>query len=451
MRSAINVLILAATVQLLAGCASISEGIARALMKSPTGEDTRQCYVRGPSFDGMQQLLDRASSTANPQQSGALKVLMVHGIGAHRPGYSTRLAENLASELQLQVVDREPRELTLRLDLSPDRMAEARASGRLRGQSGDAIGNLRVSIYRSKQDTRTMVFYELTWSGITEADKRLMAFDDSGEYAFRRADINRDLKSFVNAQLPDTLLYLGNAQLDIQLAVAQALCWMFTRDYDELPKQTDEACHFRDRAPANFARNSYVFVSHSLGSRILTDALQTVATTIPQSAQGEGMSNMEHQWQELLQPQVLTLFMLSNQLPLLQLGRAAPEVTGQNAAYCTPGGARYGQRIFSGTDIIAFSDPNDILSWAVPPDYANTGMDSRICPDLVNVIINVAEVKKVLGVEFASPGEAHRGYDNDSRVVKLMTHGLGGAGTDPMVQERCAWMEVRESDVAQRQ
>ena len=109
---------------------------------------------------------------------------------------------------------------------------------------------MNVSTFLSKASDRRMIFYELTWSEITEADKRILAYDDSGEYSFRRAELNRDLKQFVNTQLPDTLLYLGNAQLNIQLAVTQTLCWMFTRDYDRLPDRTDQICQFEQYPPA---------------------------------------------------------------------------------------------------------------------------------------------------------------------------------------------------------
>ena len=59
--------------------------------------------------------------------------------------------------------------------------------------------------------------------------------------------------------------------------------------------------------------------------------------------------------------------MISNQLPLLQLGRELPEVTGQEADYCKPEGRYYNQRTVSETSIIAFSDPNDLLSYGIPP------------------------------------------------------------------------------------
>jgi len=421
----------------LGGCASFGEGVARGLVGDKK-EDTRRCYVRGPTFDGIEQLIEKAEQ-AGPNSGEDVKVIMVHGIGTHLPGYSTRLAENLARELKLDIVGREPKTLTLRFN--PSKQALEHKKGR--GKIGDEIGTLRVNKYRSKSGSRAMTFYELTWSQITESDKKLMAYDDSGEYTFRRAGVNRDLKHFVNQTLPDPLIYLGDAQLNIQLAVSQSLCWMMTQDYEQLPQHTDQFCDI-DKFPATeLRRDSYVFVSHSLGSRILADALQLITEVYGQQIAAKSASRNSKDWHDALQAKTLTIFMLSNQLPLLQLGREAPEVINQYSNYCTATGTKTGQRMFARTNIIAFSDPNDILSWAVPPDYEDNNMDSRMCPVISNVIINIAEVTNVLGVELASPGEAHRGYDNDQRVIKLMARGMSEDKADPMVRKRCEWLEVR--------
>ncbi len=37
--------------------------------------------------------------------------------------------------------------------------------------------------------------------------------------------------------------------------------------------------------------------------------------------------------------------MMSNQLPMLQLGRKLPDVSNQKAAYCQPDGDKYKQRM----------------------------------------------------------------------------------------------------------
>ncbi|MEJ2094690.1 MAG: hypothetical protein P8X93_05875, partial [Gammaproteobacteria bacterium] len=191
-----------------------------------------------------------------------------------------------------------------------------------------------------------MVFYELTWSEITDVDKQIIAYDDSGEYSFRRASTNKELKEFVNAHLPDPLIYLGDAHLNIQISVSQALCWMFTRDYDQLPKQTDQACQFDQYPPRQVEQDNFVFISHSLGSRILTDALQTVTASMSELYRKNSSDNL-HQWRDVLHNEHLTIFMLSNQLPLLQLGREAPPVTNQIDDYCSATGKLRDKSVFA--------------------------------------------------------------------------------------------------------
>ncbi|MCP4769242.1 MAG: hypothetical protein GY875_23665 [Gammaproteobacteria bacterium] len=438
-----KLLLLLPLLLLQSGCSSFGEGLARGLVNRET-EDTRQCYVRGPSFDGIEQLID-ATTKAGPKQGGDVKVLMVHGIGTHLPGYSTRLAENLARELNLDVVERTPKIIKLRLHVHPQVFEEAVSRGMMRGEPDENNGTVTLQRYSSKDGIRRMTFYELTWSEITEPDKRVINYDSSGTYSFRRAALNHELKEFINNYLPDPLIYLGDAQGNIQTAVSQTLCWMFTRDYEQVPQQTDEACEFFGYTPDDLRNDSYVFISHSLGSRILTDTLQTVTATV---AYGQGEKSDETlkvatQWVDTLQNEPLSIFMLSNQLPLLQLGRPAPMVTNQFPDYCTPEGDNKEGRVFAESRIVAFSDPNDILSWSVPPGYEDQYLDSRMCPVLTNVIINVAEVKKVFGFELAPAGEAHRNYDNDERVIKLMAHGMSEDKADPLIKERCEWMEVR--------
>ncbi len=425
----------------LSGCTSISEGVTRALMSPSDKEDTRQCYIRGQEFDGIEQLLEDSGPSALDSEQ-EVKILMVHGIGTHLPDYSTRLAENLARELGLSVVDRQPKNITLRLPSMEDFPESSKILKNYRGNSGDKNGFLRVDRYRSKSDQRSMIFYELTWSEVTEADKKLLAYDDSGEYSFRRAELNNELKQFINSHLPDPLMYLGNAQTNIQFAVNHSLCWMFARDYDDIPVYADEPCQLIEASTAEFKQDKFVFISHSLGSRIMTDAIQQVAD-IQQIIGLDIGTNLTEQWNQAFRDTEFTIFMLSNQLPLLQLGQSPPTITNQYAEYCSANGSKQNERAFKETNVVAFSDPNDILSWAVPPDYQDNHIDSRMCTNLVNVIINIADVKNVLGLEFAPPGLAHRGYDDDERVIKIMARGMSDEKADPLVKDRCQWLEVR--------
>lgn len=132
--------------------------------------------------------------------------------------------------------------------------------------------------------------------------------------------------------------------------------------------------------------------------------------------------------------------MLSNQLPMLQMGRDVPEKTGMRDAYCRTDGELYESRFFSATSIIAFSDPNDLLSYAIPDGFAENYLDSRLCVDItnINININVAQIIDVFGIgDMANPLAAHLGYDGDDRVVNLIACGIGHPGASPLIAERC--------------
>ena len=100
----------------LSGCASFGRGVAEAVLATD-GEDTRACEVRGGEFAGLAGSLD---ATAN-EPGGTTKMLMIHGIGEHLPGYSTRLRENLADALGLTVAETRFKELDI---FQPDVVGE---------------------------------------------------------------------------------------------------------------------------------------------------------------------------------------------------------------------------------------------------------------------------------------------------------------------------------------
>lgn len=416
----------------LSGCASMAEGITRALISDEgPEEDTRQCHIRGPAFEGVADLMDKQSSSPTAQASRDLKVLMVHGIGTHLPGYSTLLQENLAEVLNLHVVSERPKEIVVQQPLL---------------FPNEKLGLVWVNHYASQDSAQSLTFYELTWSGITEPEKSAIAYDTSGEYSFRRAGLNQMMKSFINSHIPDPLIYLGDTHVKIQAAVAQTFCWMVHYDWKELPLSINTACPLKSLTAQHLHEDDYVFISHSLGSRIVIDSLQRLAE----------MTSKEHVDPRLdalrvppaflaaMREEEFTMFMFANQLPLLQLGREPPAVVGEIDNYCSAAGDKQDQRFMKRLNIIAFSDPNDILSWAVPPDYPNKYMDSRLCPAMDNVIINVAKVMTLFDtVELANPAEAHAQYNDDERVMSLIARGVGTRGALPLVKDRCEWLETQ--------
>jgi hypothetical protein len=407
-----------AMAMLLSGCASIGKGAAEAVLEKSESEDTRQCQVWGQSFTGIEADL--------AQKNKKTKVLFVHGVGDRYPGYTTQFLEKLAKELGLDARSEGQKNIQLSTPLFPDK----------------ELGNLRVTHLLNEQSGKELTFYELTWSEITRQEKALLNFDTSGEYDFRRARMNAMLKKFSNDTSPDPIIYLGQSRVPILAAFAQSFCWMASGEWEDLPKSGKHACTgLNDTSADHIAKDNYVIISHSLGSRIAIDGMQRIATLLasPQKLLPANQKiTLSTKAIEALQNHRIPIFMLSNQLPMLQLGRELPEVAGQEASYCTPEGANFSKRMVRETDIIAFSDPNDLLSYGIPPGFAEKYIDSRLCARITNVNINIAKIMDAFGMtDLANPLQAHVGYDTDDRVVALIAKGIGNPRTSPLIKQRC--------------
>jgi hypothetical protein len=399
---------------LLSGCMSIGKGITEAFLESKAKNDTRLCEIWGAGFTGIEPYLHKANTK--------MKVLMVHGVGEHFPGYATQFSQKLATELDLSVISRRYKNIALVDPLDKTKK----------------LGNLRINRFLDRTQTKELLFYELTWSEITTRQKEILAYDNSGEYSFRRAKLNDLMKRFSNDTGPDPIIYLGETKNDILTAFLQSFCWMTNGGWDDLPKEGVVAnCVLNTVAPIkNIANDHYAFVTHSLGSRITIDGLQLIAEKLGDTAE-------QKELETALKSKYIPIYMMSNQLPMLQLGRKLPEISGKAAEYCQTNGIHYSERMLAKTSIIAFTDPNDLLGYAIPDSFIEKYLDSRLCVDITNVNINVANVFDVFGLgEMANPLDAHIGYDNDDRVVALIAKGVGNPNTAEIVKKRCRWIET---------
>jgi len=406
---------------LLEGCASFGKGVVQGLLEDSEEKDTRACQIWSKGFDGIDASIDKAE--------GKTKVLMVHGVGHHIPGYSTILLEKLAKELDLSVMESPYKELTISDIDDPSK----------------DLGNLRLNRLLNKDRTRELLFYELTWSSITKGEKEILAYDNSGQHSFRRAKVNDILKKFSNDAIADPMIYLGEKQEDIQKSVGQSYCWMISHGWGGFPSGIHKPCDLLSSGRfANAEKDDYIFISHSLGSRITIDALQRLANLFNKKEFQEKFPDLK-KLHNVIQQKDITIFMLSNQLPLLQLGRSLPEVLNEHDKYCSPQGSNYAERFANQSHIVAFSDPNDMLSYTIPEGYKDKYLDSRMCTTVSNISINIANVVDVFGFsEIASPMEAHTGYDHDERVVALLAHGLNNKNMTPIIKERCEWIELTQ-------
>lgn len=425
--------LLAALNLALSGCASIAEGVTRALTDQEEKQD-RLCELHGPAFTGMAHLLDSSRSESDDYTGTSIhKVLMIHGIGGAKPGYSVRLQKNLITVLDLTRISNVVKRINLR---SPDYQKES-------------LGTLQVTRFQNRNKDSELHFYELTWSAITQKEKDFLAASDSGLYAAQRAEVNSELKVFVNNHVVDPALYTGMKKNMIIESASQAICWMLHHDWNALPELSTAECS-RENIDDMFnllkknTNQDFSFITHSLGSRIAMDTLDSEVGRIA-LAQKSGKSESIKKIHELIKNYEFRIYMMSNQLPLLQLGRPPATVTGRYEEYCKPSGRHYNERFLDKLFIVAFSDPNDLLSYNIPHDFASKYIDSRLCPEVVNVSVSVTDPIDLFGAgKLANPLSAHTEYLNDDRVMGIIGYGIGQEDTYPSVASSCKWLEIIE-------
>jgi hypothetical protein len=365
---------------ILSGCASMTKGVMEAVMERKEKDD-RQCWITGRSFTGLEDLFDsQPTQQVNATEGSTLKVLMVHGIGSHAPGHSRRLLDSLVTELGFKNVDETVKTIQLSNPKYPDN-----------------LGVLRVHRYMDPNLLREMIFYELTWDSIVEEEKQLLSFDNTVESSVNRAAFNHTMKQFINDTVPDVLMYNSRYRepIQIQMSVGQALCWMMSEKWVNLPNNRKTSCDInRSDFWSQIESGNIAIISHSLGSRISLDALQVALTRLAKD------------------PAYQVIYDKLN------------------------------ERFFEKLQIVAISDPNDLFSYAVDPAYINRYVDSRLCPSVSNVKIQVAPVRDVLGMrEMANPLKAHTEYEIDSRVIKILVSGVGVSHGHEEVKSRCGFIE----------
>ena len=420
---------------LLGGCESFARGVTGAMLESTSGEseDTRMCEAEGVPFDGIEPYLARQDSlppigdadSTRPQ----VKVIYVHGIGTHSPGHGTELMQNLARSLALDVRSTRPKKIEL-VD---------------REKSNEPLGVLKLFRFTDERRKRDLVFYELTWSSINQSSKESIAFDKSDVYTSRRASVNQAMRTFVNDVAPDPIAFAGNRGERILESIGQSVCWAMSTTWSQLPESTTgQACKLDSNFGSRAAIDDFVFVTHSLGSRAVVDSLQRV---VRRADNPDIRDNRDaRRLTDALKERELQLFMLSNQLPLLEAGQDPQEITGAGLEFCEPGAPRRNERFFKSLQMVAFSDPNDVMSYPVPETWVENYVDSRLCSKVTNVTINIASVRSLFGLgTIADPLTAHTGYNADERVGGLMARGAGHPDVAPIVRERCAWIATDES------
>jgi hypothetical protein len=263
----------------------------------------------------------------------------------------------------------------------------------------------------------TVNFSALVWSPLTAGLKSQLAYDSTGnptdcsvpgECKPKRASLNGRLKDvLLNDCLSDAVIYQGESRQAIRSAMVAAI----TKVVGD-----SEA---KARA-AGVTPGPLMLVTESLGSKVTFDALAEMVegSASPQS-KSAGDSAVAR----------LGLVMMgANQLPILGLADQSVDVAGAriSAAGSAPQDAltrllrladrpKLTQSSFSKLSLVAFTDPNDLLSYRLQASrYASPKVD------VTDVL--VSNDSTYFGF-LERPDTAHTGYRSNAAVASLIACG----------------------------
>ena len=357
-----------------------------------------------------------------------VKVLYVHGIGTHAPGHGTALRQNLATSLGLEIRAPRAKRIVIANRDFPDR----------------DLGEINITRLTDAERRRDLLFYELTWSPITQPDKELLAFDKEQDYVLRRAAVNQAMRTFVNDIAPDPLAYAGReARADPGLGRPVGICWMTSRSWGELPELTENT-RAMPICPASAAGSTWTtssIITHSLGSRATLDAMQS-----PDQSAGHRGPELRQIADEFSRIARSRSSCSSNQLPLLEAGREGQQVIGPDRRLLRAKRHERPGRFF------ARDADHRLLRPQRPDELPGAGPVRRtlhriaLVPERHQRHHQCRPVNSFLGLgEVANPLGAHTGYGADERVGALIAQGAGNPNVAPLVAERCTWRETDES------
>ncbi|MBE0548487.1 MAG: hypothetical protein IH627_12750 [Rubrivivax sp.] len=170
---------------------------------------------------------------------------------------------------------------------------------------------------------------------------------------------------------------------------------------------------------ASSASKPIVFISESLGSKVAFDAIYKLQTSPDAAEEAAGVRIFDRFAQ---------VFMGANQLPILALADQdisdGVKARGLSDYPADSLGALLGSRTLRSSvmaqrplQVVAFTDPNDLLS------YALARSTSEISFDVIDVI--VSNESTLFGL-FERPDTAHTGYLKNGVVTKLIACGTKG-------------------------
>jgi hypothetical protein len=266
-------------------------------------------------------------------------------------------------------------------------------------------------------------FSFFVWSPLTAQYKENLLFDSPGDdpkerFKYHRASLNGPLKTgLINDCFTDAVVYAGKNGDAVKAAAFAAVCKAMRGS------PLGGECRF----DAGEEAETVVFVTESLGSKVLFDAIRRIR----KQHESKGTQDVV----KLRLAAVHMVFMAANQIPLLDQADPEPSSLAEFAANLRQARAFAMQKnraVPPDSVLVAFTDPNDLLSYRLLRRHIPDS-DMR----LVNVI--VSNDWTYFGY-VERPDTAHCGYRWNPKVLGVLVHGYDGVFKDapaPPAADNC--------------
>ncbi len=372
-----------------------------------------------PSFDG---LLDHAQRV----QSDRLRIGVTHGM-CHRRSYLDKSETDNAQDKPNWAEERF-RHYAKALGVEPGPLEKLSPVGGIARRRG---------LLKPPGTNKLLEFVFLVWSPLTRPIKQQISYDSGAAFPYKRAKLNKILKELLlNDCLADAVIYLGRAGDPIRNAMKKAVCELLDGQLHEAKPNADVrgnggTCRFAGDA----AMTDMVLASDSLGSKIIFDAVNALRKDLDASG-AEDNASMDF---VRAVGRTQALYLLSNQLPLLRLAelsqaQEATDVTTTPSGLAgfleavnagRSGGMSLDERnVLENFEVIAFTDPNDALSYRLLPDRLGVSKEKV---RVVNVMTSNSDTWLWL---VSRPDLVHLGYNTNPEIVELLMHGHHPTATD---------------------
>jgi hypothetical protein len=245
---------------------------------------------------------------------------------------------------------------------------------------------------------------------MTQNFKRTLDFDTAGSdratsFAYQRATLNGALKTdLVNDCLSDAVVYSGQHGDLIRAAMKLTVC-------HELGGTlvAGQPCDLTSAGP----ERPIVVVTESLGSKVLFDAARAVYHDADPNPGARAAMDRRF-------ASIQTIYLMANQIPLLDIASPMPPASSLDEMIGMMHAGRMAmapERVaaMAAPTVVAFTDPNDLLSYRLLPPVVELA-HAR----LINVIVsNAATWLRFL----ERPDIAHCGYILNRTVIGLIAQG----------------------------